>query len=108
MKNQIKQTLYNGNKLLNKFWVRFNKEYLTSLKTINNAKNTANFPKIGQNVLLKEDLNLNKWKCAKIIKLNESDDGNIQSAQIQMENGRKSIRPVSKLIPLELDFDHPV
>ncbi|KII62926.1 hypothetical protein RF11_09136 [Thelohanellus kitauei] len=63
--------------------------------------------KIGQYVLLKEDLKRDIWKVGKIIKLNISNDNQIRSVNLQFENRKTSNRPISKLVPLELNLPSP-
>ena len=96
-----------GMKILEQFWKIWRNEYLLALRERNNMlhkrkKSSVNAqPTIGRVVLIKEDMPRGVWKMGKIIKITQSADGQIRSAEMILATGRKLIRPINLLYPLE-------
>ncbi|XP_066927907.1 uncharacterized protein [Clytia hemisphaerica] len=95
--------------LLEHFWNRWNKEYLTELREHWKQKRMKRQPitKVNDIVLIMDDkLARSKWRVGIIEKLIPSNDGQIRAATVRTvtETGRISYlrRPVNKLIPLEV------
>ena len=89
-------------KLLQHFWARWKNDYLTSLRefhvtTGNNHQNV----KIGDVVLVHDDVPRNKWRLAVIERLDKGYDGLIRTAYICTSTGRKN-RPIPRPYPLEV------
>lgn len=57
--------------------------------------------KIGDVVLVQDDVPRSLWKLANVKELHRSSDGNVRSAEIYMNN-RVTTRPIVKLYPLEV------
>ena len=95
--------------LLEHFWNRWNKEYLTELREHWQRKRTKRQPiaRVNDIVLIMDDkLARSKWRVGIIEKLIHSNDGQIRAATVRTvtETGRISYlrRPVNKLVPLEV------
>ena len=89
-------------KLLNDFWSRWKREYLTSLRErFNNSMHKDNLIKVGQIVLIHDDCPRVFWKLGKIINTFPGTDGLIRSASLKTEKGILE-RPITKLYPLEI------
>ena len=92
---------------LNNLWKIWRDEYLLSLRErFKNQIKTTNtlsklYPKIGQIVHIKENLPRGAWKLGKIIKLIESEDGEIRAATLLLPTRSTVNRPINLLYPLE-------
>ena len=62
-------------------------------------------PNIGNVVIIKEDLPRGMWKMGRIVKLIQSNDGQLRSAKVKLANGNIIGRPLNLLYPLEVDGD---
>ena len=98
-----------GNRILTKFWNLWKTEYLYSLReryatSIPNPRSVSKMiPKIGDVVLVQNDLPMKKWKLARISELVRSTDGEIRSAVIQDADKKYFKRSLIQLYPLELE-----
>lgn len=99
------------NEVLNQFWEVWSDSYLKYLqeryqRDIKQPHLTSKVsPKVGAIVLVAEDLQPRAvWKLAKISRLNKSRDNEVRSVEIEYANGQRTIRPITKLCPLELDI----
>ena len=92
---------------LNNLWKIWRDEYLLSLRErFKNQIKTTNtlsklYPKIGQIVHIKENLPRGAWKLGKIIKLIESEDGEIRATTLLLTTRNTVNRPINLLYPLE-------
>ena len=100
-----------GEKLLNSFWKIWQGEYLLSLRerTQNKIKSkriqAEDVPKIGDVVLIKDDLPRGQWKLGKLNRLRLSRDGQIRSAEVKTATGKMLNRPLNLLFPIETSHD---
>jgi hypothetical protein len=96
-----------GQKLLNKFWKVWRDDYLLSLRERTQSRlkthriQSHETPKIGDVVLIKEDVSRGLWKLAKIKQLTVSRDGNIRSCSVELPSGTVLNRPLNLLFPIE-------
>lgn len=96
-----------GQKILNAFWSIWREEYLVSLRERTQTKlktgkiHSPSEPKIGDVVLIKENLPRGCWKLGKIEQLVVSRDGQIRSAKVKLSSGNIIGRPLSLLYPIE-------
>ena len=68
---------------LGEFWLRWRNEFLQSLQ-IRQKWNTKNRDfKIGDIVLLKEDLGKNKWPIARVMKIESDSNGAVRSVELR-------------------------
>ncbi|XP_065917547.1 uncharacterized protein [Dysidea avara] len=88
--------------LLNHFQRRWQREYLTSLREAYKATGTSKQSvKVGDVVLVHDDIPRLQWRLAVIEELMEGLDGYARAAKIRTSTGRTN-RPIAKLYPLEL------
>lgn len=109
--NVVKQARLKASKILNKFWLKFRELYLQALRdrhaTLKQRRSTHHaVPEPGQIVMVADD-NVKRgfWKLAEVINPIPSADGEVRSADIRLPNNNTTIRPIMKLIPLELHID---
>ena len=88
--------------VLRHFQHRWRREYLTSLRELHraNGKNEQCI-KVGDIVLIHDDIPRAKWKMAVVEQLIQRRDGYTRAANIRY-NGGKTNRPIAKLYPLEV------
>ena len=93
--------------LLQHFWNRWKKEYLTGLREFHRTtgKNQQTV-KPGAVVLVHDDIPRVKWRLAVVEDVIAGEDGLIRAANIRTSTG-KSNRPVTKLYPLEVTASEP-
>lgn len=65
-------------------------------------------PKVGNVVLIKDDLPRSTWKLGRIVKLISSIDKEVRSAKVQVSSGHILGRPLNLLYPLEVDNDNEI
>ena len=89
-----------------RFWKRWHTEYLLSLreKHYNKcAKNSTHHLSVGKLVMIKHDnVHHIEWPLGVITAIYPDEIGVIRTAEVE-ECGRRSLRPVSYLVPWELD-----
>ena len=91
--------------LLQHFWNRWKSEYLTSLRETHTANGTKKETiKVGDVVIVHDDVPRLKWRLAIVKELQRGQDGFVRSASIQTTNGVTS-RPITKLYPLEMNVE---
>ena len=90
-------------------WTRWKNEYLTALRNWRKPKSPGHRPAhVGQIVIVEPDnswVPRHRWRLAKILELHVGADGEVRSAAIKYGN-RITRRPLTKLVPLELDEDN--
>ncbi|XP_052787361.1 uncharacterized protein LOC128222416 [Mya arenaria] len=97
-----------GQKLLNSFWKMWREEYLLSLRERTQTKLKSHriqshfLPRVGDVVLIKDDVPRGCWKFGKIKDLIKSCDGQTRSAKVQTHTGRVIGRPLNLLYPIEV------
>jgi len=85
--------------LLNEFWSRWKREYLTNLQTRSKWDKVKRNFKVGDIVLMKEDSKRCSWPMCRIIDCNTDKDGLVRSVKLITTNGTFE-RPINKLILL--------
>ena len=89
-------------KLIQQFWVRWRKEYLTALREFHKATgNNRQIIKKGDVVVVHDDTPRLQWKLAVVDDLVKGNDGLVRSAHISTAN-HKTNRPITRLYPLEV------
>ena len=88
--------------LLKHFWLRWKREYLTSLSEFHTTTgNSVQKIKVGDNVLVHDDIPKVNWKLALIQQVIKGEDGLIRAVNIRTANGVTNY-PITKLYPLEV------
>ena len=88
--------------ILQHFQQRWKREYLTSLRDTHKGTNTSKqIIKVGDIVLVHDDVPRSRWQLAVIEELIEGLDGYTRAAKIRTAKGTTN-RPVAKLFPLEV------
>jgi len=88
--------------LLAHFWHRWKTEYLTTLCEFHRTTGkNAQTAKVGDIVLIHDDVPRVQWKLAVIEGVNKGADGLIRSANVRTSTGRTN-RPIARLYPLEV------
>ncbi|MCG7879158.1 MAG: reverse transcriptase domain-containing protein [Candidatus Thiodiazotropha endolucinida] len=96
-----------GQKLLDSFWNIWLHEYLTSLRERTQMKLKSGklqskvSCRIGDIVLIKDNMPRGSWRLGKVIELIQSADGFVRSARVQTQSGRILGRPLCLLYPIE-------
>ncbi|KAK6742032.1 hypothetical protein RB195_009727 [Necator americanus] len=95
--------------IANKFWEKWNVEYLTSLRETQkiNLKQPRHLPRslpeIGEIVLIEEELiPRGCWSYGRITEIIYSADGSVRSAKVLLPNRKIIHRPLNKIFPLEI------
>ena len=100
--SQLKRRAKVQAQLLKHFWLRWKREYLTSLRESHNTTgNNVQKVKVGDVVLVHDDTLKVNWKLAVIQQVIKGKDGLIRAANIRTANGITN-RPITKLYPLEV------
>ena len=98
----IRKVTSRHSKLIQQFWIRWRKEYLTALREFHKATgNNRRVIKKGDVVVVHDDCPRLHWKLAVVDDLVEGNDGLIRSAHISTAN-HKTSRPITRLYPLEV------
>ena len=90
--------------IIQHFWGRWKKEYLTSLRethTTSSGSNKENI-RVGDVVIIHDDSSRLKWRLAVVQELQRGNNDLVRSAIIRTANGVTN-RPISKLYPLEVN-----
>lgn len=94
-------------KITEDFWRRWQKEYLTLLKSfheVHQPKKSSPCLRVGDVALLQEDLRpRHMWRKARIEDLLKGRDGRIRTVVLRTAGGSTISRPVQLVIPLEID-----
>ncbi|KAK6764977.1 hypothetical protein RB195_025058 [Necator americanus] len=95
--------------IANKFWEKWNVEYLTSLRETQkiNLQQPRHLPRslpeIGEIVLIEEELiPRGCWSYGRITEIIYSTDGSVRSAKVLLPNRKIVHRPLNKIFPLEI------
>ena len=90
-------------RVLNRLLNRWKHEYLTSLRERYNSKSFNSKVKVGQIVLIYDNLTPRvSWKLGAVSKLFHGIDGHVRSVEVQTQSGFL-LRPITKLYPLEVE-----
>jgi len=88
--------------LISHFWNRWKMEYLTALREFHRTTGSnMQKVKVGDVVLIHDDVPRIQWKLAMIDGVNKGEDGLIRSASVKTSTGHTN-RPITKLYPLEV------
>ena len=88
--------------ILNHFWSRWSKEYLTALREFHRTTgNNVQTASVGDVVQIHDDSPRIQWRLGVIEQLNKGADGFVRSVQLRTSTG-KTNRPITKLYPLEI------
>ena len=97
------------NTVLNHYWDRWRREYLTELREHHNSRNRtpSKLIRLGEVVLIEEDkVPRNRWRVGVVIELYPSVDGVVRGCKVKtLTKGNKCSfidRPVQKLYPMEI------
>ena len=96
-----------GQQHLNSLWRVWKDDYLLNLRERGQTHvkgpriQAAEEPRVGNVVLLKEDLPRGVWKMAKITELISSSDGKFRAAKVLLPTKKVLKRPLNLLYPLE-------
>ena len=87
---------------LNQFWILWRNEYLLSLREksqvpLKGSKNIPTPPKIGDVVLVKENLPHGHWRVGRIVEVIKGKDQKIRSAKVNVAPNKYLNRAVSML-----------
>lgn len=94
--------------LIQQFWQRWKREYLTSLREFHKASgNNKQVIRRGDVVIVQDDKPRVQWKLAVVEGLIEGRDGMVRAAHIRMDK-LKTTRPIVKLYPLEVSDDEVI
>ena len=98
----MRKVISRHSKLIQQFWVRWRKEYLTALHEFHKTTgNNRQVIKKGDVVVVHDDTPRLHWKLAVVDDLVKGNDGLIRSAHISTAN-HKTNRPITRLYPLEV------
>ena len=95
--------------LIQHFWSRWRREYLTSLRETHTTSGESNKEtiKVGDVVIVHDDCPRLKWRLAVVQELQRGNDNFVRSAVIRTDKGITN-RPISKLYPLEVNVGKTV
>ena len=102
------------NTLLEHFWKRWSKEYLTELREHQNCRNKIpdKQVQVGDVVLIHDNLPRNRWKMGLVLELYEGKDGFKRGCKLRTlsKTGRTLYlnRPINKLYPLEIRNENTI
>ena len=87
------------------FWTRWQKEYLTSLREYNSYQKKASNKTavaIADVVLIHDNVPRNQWKIGVVTDLHKGKDGLVTSVSLRISSGSELLRLIEKLCPLEV------
>ena len=89
--------------LINRFWSRWKREYLTSLREFNNkiSGNNKQTIRVGDIIIVHDEKPRMQWRLAVVERLVKGGDSLVRAAHIRM-GSYKTTRPITKLYPLEV------
>lgn len=111
--DNISELWKSAENFLNTYWKRWADNYLLALRERTDDMKDKHLvekrePKVGELVLMVEPSSRRStWRRAIVERLITSEDNKIRSAQIKVSNGGRMIRPITKLLPLDLLTDVP-
>ena len=108
---RLLQNCRKGQTFLNGFFKMWRDEYLLSLRERQQTELKCGrmvfpfMPKIGDVVLIKEDLPRGRWNMGRIVDSVKSTDGNVRSLKVKLKTGRVIGRPLNLLFPIEVSHN---
>ena len=110
--SKLLETWKKGQRNLDQFWTSWRNDYLLNLREsqtsqhkqprVNNCS-----PKIGDVVLVKDDLPRGFWRLGRLTSVQKSADGLVRSATVTTADKKELKRPISLLYPIEFSQDLP-
>ena len=91
------------------FWTRWQKEYLTSLREYNSYQKKTSIKTavvIGDVVLIHDNIPRNQWKIGFVTDLHEGKDGLVGAVSLRVSSGGELLRPIEKLYPSEMSSEN--
>ena len=91
------------------FWTRWPKEYLTSLREYNSyQKKTSNKTAIaiGDVVLIHDNVPRNQWKIGVVTDSHKGKDGLVRAVSLRISSGSELLRPIEKLYLFEVSSEN--
>ena len=110
---KLLQTWKKGINILTEYWKVWQSEYLLSLREryqsqLKAARVQADQPpRVGEPVLIKDDIGRGSWRMGKILELPRSKDGKLRCAKILLPSKQTTFRPLNLLYPLETEERAP-
>ena len=105
-KNDLNKNVDAHEKLLSSLWKTWKHEYLVNLREYHdtNSKRTqgSGSPKVGDIVLLKDQLPRCQWQLCRIKSLISGRDSNVRAAKVRSPGGHTYNRPLQHLFSLEI------
>ena len=86
------------------FWIRWQSEYVAELQKRTKWTSSSKNPRVGQIVILVDDLQPRElWRIGRINKILTADKNHVRRVEIDLPNGTKLERHLCKIVLLELD-----
>merc|ERR1712212_994855 len=101
----LKYSFQKARSLVDAFWKRWAKEYITSLRDRQKWLKTEKDPKVGQIVLMVDEVkHRDAWKLGRITAVH-GDDTRARTVEVWTGPGKRGTfkRDITKIVPLELD-----
>ena len=96
--------------IINDFWSRWRKEFLTSLQTRMEWNETRRNFKVGDMVPLKNEHSRNQWSMARVVQTEPNKNGTVRSVILKLilntKSSKRLRRPISKLILVIADNEN--
>ena len=108
---RLLETWKSGQRCLSQFWEIWRKEYLLGLRERNQIwhkqarSSTTQTPRIGDVVLIKENLPRGQWRVGRINKLIQGRDQVVRSAKVLLPSNKLLHRTLNQLYPIECPDD---
>ena len=101
--DSLRYSWQKSRELIDDFWVRFSKEYLTTLHRRKKWTKTVPNLYVGQMVLVMDEmLPRDQWRIA-VVDSVQGDGQHVRSAVVRTAAGKKIERHCTKLVGLEMD-----
>ena len=101
---QVRSSWQQVRNVIEHFWSRWQKEYLSELQKRSKWTSSTTNPRVGQVVILADELQPREmWRLAVVTELLSDDVNHIRRVKVRLASGNVLERHVCKLIQLELD-----
>ena len=101
----MRYSFQRANSLVDAFWKRWSRDYLSTLRERQKWSKTKTDLKVGQVVLLVDEIkHRNDWKTGRITSVS-GDDSHVRTVEVSLgaKNGKTFRRDITKIVALELD-----
>ena len=106
--DNMRKTVNKQTRLIEQFWTRWRREYLTSLRQFNQTSgHNKQVIRQGDVVIVHDDKPRTQWRLAVVETLITGNDNLVRAANIRMGTYRTS-RPIVKLYPLEVSSEDDI